>query len=280
MHQAIVIGAGPAGIAAAIQLKRFGLNVAVIEKNSIGGLIKNANLIENYLAFPNGITGHKFAKLLSKQLSQYDIPVFFEEVVEIIKKDTFTVKTLKNTYNSRFIVVATGTKPVFTDLQIPEQAKNKIFYEIKDIHDTKNTTVAIIGAGDASFDYALNLCKYNKINIFNRSEVIKALPLLHERIKKQENISLYSNHELESIKNSDKELILRFKNNEKVFLADYLLFATGRQPEDSLLTKELKENSDLFMIGDVKNGILRQTAVAAGDGLKAAAEIYGIISAK
>jgi len=59
----IIIGAGPAGIACAIQLKRYNINTIVLEKDKIGGLLKNANLVENYPGFPNGINGEKFVQL-------------------------------------------------------------------------------------------------------------------------------------------------------------------------------------------------------------------------
>ena len=64
----IIIGAGPAGIACAIQLKRYNIDSIVLEKDEIGGLLKNANLIENYLGFPNGISGKKLVQLINKQV--------------------------------------------------------------------------------------------------------------------------------------------------------------------------------------------------------------------
>ena len=274
MHQVIIIGAGPAAIAAAIQLKRFGVEILIIEKDDVGGLLKNANMVENYPGFPEGISGGELVELMKQQLEQYNPEIVFDEAVAINYNKVFEIKTTQNTYYSRFLIVATGTK----SKQIAYQ-DSRIFYEVKHLSNVTNKEVAIIGAGDAAFDYAMNFSKRNnKIKIFNRSSRVKAIPLLLERAKKESNITYFENFSLENIESGSEKITVTFKNNQtqQTILndCDYLLVAIGREQNDVLLTKELKENSDLFIIGDVKNGILRQTAVATGDGLKAATQIY------
>ena len=73
-YDCIIIGAGPAGVAAAVHMKRTGLNIVLIEKKNIGGLLRNANLIENYLGFPEGISGKRFAGCLRRHLQRLRIP--------------------------------------------------------------------------------------------------------------------------------------------------------------------------------------------------------------
>ena len=91
-----IIGAGPAGITAAIQLKRYGLSPMLFEKEAIGGLLRNANWVENYPGFPNGISGLKLTRLMAQQLKTVGVEGFFEEVLELdYAKEVFTLETPK-----------------------------------------------------------------------------------------------------------------------------------------------------------------------------------------
>jgi len=273
MKKVIILGAGPAGVACAIQLTRFGIETVIFEKNKIGGLVENANLIENYLGFPNGITGVEYVKLVKKQFEQYKITFINDEAIEVkLNNGSYEVSSAKSgIYSSEYLVVATGTEP--KEVDFPDEVKEKVFYEIKHLHEVKNKSVVIIGAGDAAFDYALNLSKKNQVKIFNRSSTLKALPLLVDRVNENKNIEYYENSAVKKIYLDNNKLKLLFNDDFEV-LTDYLIFAIGRLPDDRLLTKELKDTQNLYIVGDVKNGLLRQTTIAAADGLKAATEIH------
>ena len=106
-----IIGAGPAGITAAIQLKRYGLSPMLFEKEAIGGLLRNANWVENYPGFPNGISGLKLTRLMAQQLKTVGVEGFFEEVLELdYAKEVFTLETPKQRVVLRHVIVATGTE--------------------------------------------------------------------------------------------------------------------------------------------------------------------------
>ena len=78
-----IVGAGPAGIACAVQLSRYGFNPLVFEAKDIGGLLRNANLVENYPGFPAGISGPSLVKLFMKQLENHEHLLVSEEVEAI-----------------------------------------------------------------------------------------------------------------------------------------------------------------------------------------------------
>ena len=97
MHDVAIVGAGPAGIAASIYLKRAGFNVHLFEKNQVGGLLFNAYRVENYPGFPDGIKGDELCTLFKMQLEKWDIAPIFSKVIQITReKNKFILKTTKD----------------------------------------------------------------------------------------------------------------------------------------------------------------------------------------
>jgi thioredoxin reductase len=285
VNDVVIIGAGPAGLGAAIQLKRYGIEPILLEKEKVGGLLRNANLVENYPGFPEGIPGPELIKLFTRQLENIRIKIQFEEVLELDnRKGVFITNTTQRTIISRFVVIASGTKPrKLSNLNISKDFENHIFYEVSSLAQVANEKIAIIGAGDAAFDYALNLSKKNEVIILNRESRVKCLPLLFERCIGNKNISYLENIQVKNIVCFDSYLTLTCYDttSEREIYVSYLLVATGRDPRLDFLSENLKKNlvklqksKVLHIIGDVKNDIYRQTAIAGGDGIKAAMEIY------
>ena len=276
----IIVGAGPAGIACAIQLKRYNIDHIIFEKDEVGGLLKNANLIENYPGFPNGISGIKLVQLFNKQSQTAKINIKYETVESVeFLKNAFSVKTNKVIYHSRYLVIASGTKPIVPKIPIiHEDNSNRLFFNIYKLKHIENKNIVIIGAGDCALDYALNLCNENKVIILNRSDKIRALPILQERVLNTENIKYFENISVKYIENKDQRLILTCNPNDETIDADYLLFAIGRKPTLDFININLLKNPCLFQIGDVKNGQFRQTSIAVGDGTFTAMKINKILN--
>jgi thioredoxin reductase len=285
VNDVVIIGAGPAGISTAIQLKRHGIEPILLEREEVGGLLKNANLIENYLGFPDGITGPEIIDLFKKQLKNTRVNADIEKVLELdFSNDIFLIKTDQRTFSCSIVVIATGTKPSrLSEIRFPENAADRIFYEINTLRNAANEKIAIIGSGDLAFDYALNLSIKNDVTILNRGEKAKCLLLLWERAKRNEKISYIENTQVKKVDCLDGRLVLTCHNavHDWKTSVSYLVIAIGREPNLDFLSNRLRRNLDqlqnkklLYQVGDVKNGICRQTASATGDGIKAAMEIY------
>lgn len=280
-----IIGAGPAGVAAAIQLSRFGVEIALFEKDSVGGLIRNANKIENYPGYPNGLSGPDFVHLLEEHLQKLKIEVISENIEHLsYDGDNFTLQSESGSTTAARVIVASGTIPI-TLPQIPSSLTNKVFHEVYPLRKIKDCAIAIIGGGDAAFDYGLNLARHNDISILIRDDSAKCLPLLLERSKSCEQIRVQLHTVVESIDETNENIQLTCRKTDisDTFQLDidYLLIAIGRRPnldfiDDKLRNRmnDLIDGSKLYMIGDVGNGLYRQATIAVGDGIKAAMSIF------
>jgi thioredoxin reductase (NADPH) len=278
-HEVVIIGAGPAGAAAAIQLKRYGIPFVLLEKERVGGLLWNANLVENYPGFPTGVRGPKLIGLIRKQMERIGVDVTHDTVTHLdFQNGGFQVATSRAEYCPRYVIVATGTRPRTVPLAIPGEAQNRVFGEVYPLLNEYEKQIVIIGAGDAAFDYALNLTKNrNSVTILNRGGDVKCLRLLWERTAAEASIEYRANAPVSSVAFDEKasRLEVRLEAGESI-KTDYLLFAIGRVPQTDFLSDNLiqKDVEGLYFIGDVKNGLYRQAAIAAGDGLRAAMDIF------
>jgi thioredoxin reductase (NADPH) len=282
----IIIGCGPAGIATGIQLKRCEIDHIILEKDEIGGLLHNANLIENYPGFPGGISGQKLIEIIKKQAKDFDLNIVHDEVITLNRfRRDYVINTVRDIYRADIVMVASGTKPVtYNHTEIPADLPGRVLYEIKTITDIRTADIAIIGGGDAAFDYALNLSRNNKILLFNRGKKTNCLPLLYQRVISNANITYIEKADLKIIKrSSDSNMAIKFNvaGRSSAYNVNYLVFAIGRVPQIDFVSDEIKEGYEKYMlegtlhfIGDVKNGDYRQCAIAMGDGIKAAMMIY------
>ncbi|MFO8010349.1 MAG: NAD(P)/FAD-dependent oxidoreductase [Dehalococcoidia bacterium] len=278
-----IIGAGPAGIATAIQLTRWGLEPLLLEKDRAGGLLVNANLVENYPGFPEGVSGAALASLFISQLERVGGTIRFEQVTELDYRQNFLIKTADREFESRIVVVASGTKPrTYREIAIPKDAAHKVFYEVHPIAEVKGKRIVIIGAGDAAFDYALNLARENRVTILNRGTRRKCIPLLRERAGRTEAITYLEKSPPSSITNSGDHVLVSGQNAGGYWEleADYVILAIGREPWLDFISGEVEESASglegegrLHFVGDVKNDIYRQASIAVGDGVHAAMKI-------
>lgn len=284
LHPVVIIGAGPAGIAAAIQLKRSGFQPLVLEKDRVGGLLLNANLVENYPGFPQGISGKRLVTYFKKHVNKLKIRIRKDKVKKVkAVRDGFDIITDKQRLRARAVIVATGTRPRLSGFigEVELSRQHRIHYEIKDLSVLfRKDILTIVGGGDAAFDYALNLAtRVKTVNIIYRGKYPKCLPLLWQRVKKVSRIKLLSETAVLSahrVRVKGKNcLIVTLKKGKKVrsIKSDWLIVAVGREPIREYLSWPIRQAvriPGLFIAGDIKRGVFRQMGIAVGDGLLAA----------
>lgn len=282
MKKVIIVGGGPAGISCAIELFHYGIEPLIIERERVGGLLWKAGLIRNYPGFPLGIYGKELASLFASQLYKFN-PQILQDNVEIIvnEGEQFLIETEKAKFYSDIVVIASGTRPK----KLPESLlinSPKLIYDISTLEHCSNKRILIIGGGDIGFDYGLRLVEYNnEVIIVTHGAVVRCNNLL-KREAELKGIHIVNNFKLVRIlENIGSIIVVGYKKEiemEVEIEVDFVLVAIGREPEIDFLklTDDLKSrylNNKLYLIGDVKGDIYRQTAIAVGEGVKAAMQI-------
>lgn len=280
-----VIGAGPAGLAAAIQLVREGFFPLILEKNQAGGLLHNANLVENYPGFPGGISGFELAELFLRQAEGVGVEITSGQVNQLTDSDgLLTLDTDAGKFLSRKLIIASGTRAneIDPDIIHPD-AGDYVFTEVVKLKDKKGRVIAVLGAGDAALDYSLNLADQNQVHLLTRTDRIRGLGLLYDRVKSNINITVHHFCDLMKVnpgKSTGLELEIFSEKDLNQLNCDFLVTAVGRKPVldfiEPALLQEIEAGKQLgriYMIGDVSNGRYRQTAMAVGDGIKSAMDI-------
>lgn len=295
MKDMIIVGAGTAGLSAAIYAQRSGLKALVLEGNAYGGQIVNTPDIENYPGIAH-ISGFDFATNLYQQALDLGAKVRYEKVVEVIDDGKIkTVKTTKNEYQTKALILATGL--VRRHIGLPNEdrfmGKGVSYCATCDGAFFKNKVVAVNGGGNVALEdaqYLADLCE--KVYIIHRRDAFRAEQAEINRILEKKNIEcvydstvtkLNGNDHLESIEVRDKE-----GNTRQLDMAA-LFVAIGQIPLNEAFKNivDLDESGyikadelgytnhpGIFAAGDCRVKSLRQLATAASDGANAATSAY------
>lgn len=283
--EVLIIGAGPSGLSAAIQLKRNNIKTIILEQSKPGGLMHNANLIENYPGFPNGIKGVELANLFVKQFKDMGGVIDIEKALKVSYNKCINVLTNKRIIQTDYLIVASGTSgiklPVILD---SVNTRKRYFTEIDIIKGVSQKRIIILGSGDCAFDYAISLAQRNRIWILGRSKKYKCLDLLYKKASEIKNIKYLSDTTVEDIQQKENEIIVTCSNKTHL-VSDLLVFAIGRKPNLEFMGKksmaEITIPQDLiYFIGDVANSNNRQVSICVGNGVLTAVKISEILRKK
>lgn len=281
-----IIGAGPGGIAAAIYLKRAGHDPLLLDKKGAGGLMVNANLIENYPGFPGGIDGVSLMNRFVEQMQSIGISVIQTDVKKISRiRQIFHIETDKGIDDSLVVIVATGTRPKRIRMKGTKALEGKkVFYNLEEVlaGNRIDERIIVVGGGDIAFDYAINLRERGcRVTIVSRSTP-RCLPLLWQRAEEKGIDVLVGHSPVEVLeKNGSLILLCNVRGEVKEIEGEKILIACGRVPNLEILDSKLRKNLDrkglpetgipgLYLVGDVARKRYRQIGIAVGDGILAA----------
>ncbi len=287
MYDVIIIGGGPAGVAAAIYSQRYKLKTLLITKNT-GGMVLDSHLIENYPGFTK-ISGVELSKKFEEQIKQLNIEKIEAEIIDIDNNLTLTDKN-NNKYETKNIILALGTEKRKLNVQGEEKflGKGVSYCYTCDAPFFKDKTIAVIGGSDSAAKAALLLADYaKKVYIIYRKENLRCEPHYLEKIKNK-NIEILNNTEIKEIKGTNFVESVTLTNSK--LKLDGVFIEIGTIPATNLAKKlniELDENNyikvnnkqetnikGVYAAGDITNQLLKQIITAAAQGAIAANSIF------
>ncbi|MCD6215936.1 MAG: FAD-dependent oxidoreductase [Candidatus Aenigmarchaeota archaeon] len=291
----IILGAGPAGLSAAIYASRYNLNFLVVRKDK--GLASETNEVENYLGiYP--VTGLELTNRFETHAKNFGTKIINEEIISIEKKDkAFTVKTINGEYKSRAIIYAVGGKKRKLEVEGEKKfiGKGVSYCATCDAPFFKNKTVGVVGGANAAVEAALLLSEFaQKVYIIYRKDKLRAVPYLVEKIKQRKNIEVLYNNTVKKINGKISVESVKL-DNEKELKMDGLFVEIGHVPNYQLAEKlgvKISEDkrvvvdqnmstniAGFFAAGDVTTGSNKfdQIITAAAEGAIAASAAYKFI---
>jgi len=284
MYDIIIIGCGPAGMAAALYASRANKNVLVFEGKSYGGQILNSSRVDNYPGFET-ITGFELATNMYNQIISKDVVVKNEMVLKITKDKE--VITSNGTYKAKAIILATGSQN--RKLNLPNETefigKGVSYCATCDGNFFKGKDVAVVGGGDTALEDALYLCDIvNKVYLIHRRDEFKGDSRHLDEIKTKDNIEIILNSNVTSINGNDLLESITI-NDDRTINVSGLFVAVGQEPKNEMFadTIELDEKGyiktndgvhtnidNIYVAGDCRNKLLKQLTTAVSDGAIAA----------
>lgn len=288
MYDSIIIGAGPAGMTAAIYLARANKKVLIIEKETIGGQISSSPLVENYPGY-EGISGSVLANNMYNQVDKLGVDIELDEVTDIIPGELHTVKTLDNEFKARTVIIATGVKYRLLGLE------NEIELIGSGIHFCvscdgafyKGKHVAVIGGGNTGIINALALADMcEKVYLIQDKDKLTGEKILQDKLKQKVNVEVIADSVVSKIIGDDKleKIIIKNGKKENEIVVDGMFISIGLMPQSDFLkgiidldkfnyavSFDTKTKIDgIFVAGDIRTKPFRQITTAVNDGTTSA----------
>ena len=282
----LVVGAGPAGVAAAAQAARLGLQTRIVDRaGEAGGLVANGFLVENYPGL-EAMSGTELAARLALHLARFDLAVERREVRDLVNDDgVWLVAADRGEIAARAVVLAVGTRGRPLGAPGEAQVQDRVFAEVRELLGAvpKPGHVVVVGGGEASLDYALSLAARGlSVTLLVRSAALKARGRLAEEVARTPAVEIRLEARVERIVPSNGALAIEvaYRDGVRFLGADAVLVAIGRTPALEPIFpscghgrpkgREIEVSPDLFVCGDARSGGLGQVGIAVGDGLEAA----------
>lgn len=289
MYDVLVIGAGPAGMTAAIYAARAGYKTAMAEVGVPGGQAATTEIIENYPGFPNGVAGPDLMYKFFEQTQTFGVEMLYGyvegiEVADEVKK----VRIGENVYETKTIIIASGAKPKTLGVANEDRLRGRgvSYCATCDGFFFKDKEVMVVGGGDTAVEEAMYLTKMcSKVTLIHRREQLRANRTAQNRALANEKLEIIYNTTLEEIIGEDKVTSVRLKNKitgeETIMPIDGIFIFAGYTPNNDFFPQELAVDErgyvltdekmatnlpGVFAVGDVRQKPLRQVTTAVGDG--------------
>ena len=270
MYDLIIIGMGISGVSAGIYAKRAGLKVLLLEGSTPGGTLNQINKVDNYPGIIS-VSGPDFAYNLFEEVNKMQIEYKLEKVTDVILDEIKVIKTTKNVYEAKNLLIASGRRPKLLGKGISTCA-------LCDGTLYKNQDIAVIGGGSSALSEALYLSNIvNKVYLIHRREEFRGEDTLIKAVKEKNNIELILNNEVKKLKIEEDTLKGVILKDDRELLVKGIFIYVGFIPNtDFLVNTDVKlENGYIVINAEHETNI--KGIYASGDVTKK--EIYQLINA-
>lgn len=276
----VVVGAGIAGMTAAIYLKRANLHVLILDNDTPGGLLNKISVIENYPGFTS-ISGPDLAYKLYEQVKALDVEIRYGRVLNI---DDHIVTTDIEKITANKVILAVGRKA--RKIDNTNDLKNVSYCALCDASLYKDKIVAVVGCNNTAIEEALYLSDIcQKVIVLCRNSTLKGEEALIDRLKDKENVDLQFNCVIQTLK-SENNILTKIITNNGEFLVDGMFVAIGYEPSVEFLDSVNKDNGYIvvndkmqtnidyiFACGDIIKKDVYQLTTAVGEATTAAINV-------
>jgi len=294
-HDVIILGAGPAGLSAALYAARADLNPLVLTGTQIGGQAALTHQIENYPGFPDGVGGVELSDLFQKNAERFGAELVFDNATEVdLSKRPFTIKTYGTTYKAKTLILATGANP--NELGVPGEkeflGKGVSYCGTCDGWFFKDKKVVVVGGGDSALEEGIFLTRYaTSVTIIHRRDELRAGAILQERAFNNSKISFVWDSVVKEIKGNEGVEIIIVENvktgEQSQISTDGFFVFIGHKPNSAMYKSKLDMDDKGYLIvdnqmhtsvdgvfaaGEIADPHFRQVVTSAGMGAAAAIE--------
>jgi thioredoxin reductase (NADPH) len=293
IYDVIIVGAGPAGMTAAVYTSRANLSTLMLERGVPGGQMANTEEVENYPGFDH-ILGPELSTKMFEHAKKFGAEYAYGDVKEIIDGEEYKViKTGSKEYKARSVIIAAGAE--YKKLGVPGEkelgGRGVSYCAVCDGAFFKNKELVVVGGGDSAVEEGVYLTRFaSKVTIVHRRDELRAQKILQQRAFDNEKIDFIWNHTVKQINEKDGKvgsvtLVSTQTGEEREFKTDGVFIYIGMVPltkpfeslgitnENGYIeTNERMETrvAGIFAAGDIREKSLRQIVTATGDGSIAA----------
>ncbi len=290
----LILGAGPAGLSAALYAARADLQPLVLTGLQLGGQVSLTNTIENYPGFPEGVGGAQLGELFQKQAERFGAKVELDSARTVdLSARPFRVQTDNGEYTTETLIVSTGASP--NHLNIPGETeltgRGVSYCGTCDGWFFKDRKVVVAGGGDSALEEGLFLTRFaTSVTIVHRREGLRAGAILQKRAQDNPKVNFIWNTVITEAVGTEKLTAVKLKNiqtgEESVFQTDGLFIFIGHTPSTQLFEGQLEMQNGyikvddrmhtsvpgVYAAGESADSHFKQVVTSAGMGAAAAIE--------
>jgi thioredoxin reductase (NADPH) len=295
VEKVVILGAGPAGLAAALYAARAELSPLVLTGMQPGGQVSLTNVIENYPGFPDGVGGAELGELFQKQAERFGARIEYDSITSVdFSIKPYRIKTYNKEILTESVIIATGANP--NKLNVPGEnelvGRGVSYCATCDGFFFKDKKVVVVGGGDSALEEALFLTRYvSELTIVHRRDAFRAGVLLQKRMRENPKIKLVLDSVVKEIRGSGKVesvQISNIKTGENSLLdVEGIFIFVGHTPNNDLYKGQLEMDErgfikvdakmhtsvpGVFAAGEAADSDFKQVITSAGMGAAAAIE--------